>query len=89
MSEQVGRPLRRMLWHRLPVYFPNIKLIMEKPDKATYRRARWQGYLARVREPAPLPMFRHTTSASHGARGACGTGLGPDPHVRPSSQEVH
>ena len=51
----MSAPVRRMLWHRLPVYFPNIKLVMERPDEKTRKRARREGFLEKVRQPSHAP----------------------------------
>jgi hypothetical protein len=39
----------KILWRRLPTYFPNIKLIMYKPKPAQREQALRDGYLAKVR----------------------------------------
>jgi hypothetical protein len=38
-----------ILWRRLPVYFPNIKLIMRKPSEKVLEKARKIGFLEEVR----------------------------------------
>lgn len=85
----MGSNTPRLLWKRLPTYFPNIKLVMYAPAQSDLRRAHKEGYLRQARFPSLYPIHGSPRSRAWQPK-SCVRRRAPGPFQQPThSDDLH